>query len=86
MSPEYFDYLPFPRFPEAVRRDIARLYHNPSPEPARKVTLSDFVAWHREWNESLGIWELGGEMKTLERTLAEVQEQIIEGRTVQVPF
>ena len=86
MSPEYFNFLPFPRFPEAVRKGIASLYHNPSAPPARKATLSNFVAWHREWNETLGIWELDREMKTLQRALAEVQEQIIEGRTIKLPF
>ena len=44
----------------------------------RQGTLATFVAWHREWNDNLGIWELDREMKTLQRTLDEVQEQIIE--------
>jgi len=86
MSPDYFDYLPFPRFPDAVRERIARLYHNPVAPPVRNPTLADFVAWHREWNEGLGIWELDKEMKALQQTLAAVQEEIIEGRTVKLPF
>ena len=86
MSPDYFDYLPFPRFPDSVRERIARLYHNPVPPPARKPTLSDFVAWHRQWNEGLGIWELDKEMKLLQQTLAAVQEDIIEGKLVKLPF
>lgn len=86
MSPTYFDYLPFPRFPDDVRNRIARLYHNPTTPPARKATLANFVAWHREWNESLGIWELDREMKTLQQTLAAVQEEIIEGRAVKIPL
>lgn len=86
MSPDYFDYLPFPRFPDGVREDIARLYHNPAAPPARKATLATFVAWHREWNESLGIWELDREMKALQQTLIAVQEEIIEGRTVKIPL
>lgn len=86
MSPEYFDYLPFPRFPEGVRRQIARLYHNPAPRSTPKLTLANFVAWHRKWNDDLGIWELDREMKALQQTLAAVQEEIIEGRAVQLPF
>lgn len=85
MSPEYFDYLPFPRFPESVRRSIACLYHNPAPRPMRNLTLTNFVTWHRDWNEGLGIWELDREMKDLQQTLAAVQEEIIEGRTVRIP-
>lgn len=85
MSPEYFDYLPFPRFPESIRRSIARLYHNPAPNPTYKLTRTNLVAWHREWNESLGIWELDREIKVLQQTLAAVQEEIIEGKTVLLP-
>ena len=86
LSPDYFDFLPFPRFPDAVRGRIARLYHHFVPQPAHKATLVNFVAWHREWNEGLGIWELDRELKALQRTLADVQEEIIEGRTVKLPF
>ena len=85
ISPKYFDYLPFPRFPDAVCEQIAQLYHNPIPPPTHKRTLANFVAWHRKWNEGLGVWELDRELKVLQRTLAEVQEEIIEGRTVRLP-
>lgn len=82
----YLDQVPIPRFPDDIQRRIARLYHNAVPPPARKATLIDLVGWHREWNESLGIWELDRELKALQRVLADVQEQIIEGRTVKPPF
>jgi len=82
----YLDKVPFPRFPSGVQETIASLYHNPGEPPKRKLTLESFVAWHREWNEGLGIWELDREMKTLQRTLAEVQELIIEGKTVTIPI
>ena len=65
---------------------IACLYHNSKPPPSRKPTLDDFVAWHLEWNQGLGIWELDREMKALQQTLAAVQEAIIEGKTVKLPF
>lgn len=86
MSPDYFDYLPFPNFPDAVQQDVARLYHNPAPQPPSPLALSNFVGWHREWNESLGIWELDRELKALQKKLAAVQEDIIEGRTVTLSF
>jgi hypothetical protein len=84
MSPEYFDQLPFPCFPEPVQKRIARLYHNPSNQPQRQITSSNFVEWHREWNSKLGIWELNREMQVLQARLAEVQSQIIDGRVVTV--
>jgi hypothetical protein len=82
----YLDQVPIPRFPDDTQRRIARLYHNPVPTPVRKATLGDLVDWRREWNDGLGIWELDCHLKTLQRTLFDVQEEIIEGRTVSVPF
>ena len=86
MSPDYFDYLPIPKFPENKQAEIARHYHYEAPPPSTKPTLDTFVDWHRHWNATLGIWELDREMKVLERTLTEVQEKIIEGATVNVPL
>jgi len=86
MSPEYFDDLPLPCFPDDIRERIARLYHNPIAQPVRKANLENFVDWHKEWNEGLGIWELDFELKTLQKTLTTVQDLIIEGNTVELPF
>jgi hypothetical protein len=85
-SPEYFDFVLIPQFPGYLQRTIVRLYHNAAPSPKRQRTLGNFVAWHREWNEDLGICELDREMKKLQATVAEVQEQIIEGRAVKLPY
>ena len=82
----YLDKVPFPKFPDVVLQSIARLYHNPAPAPKQKQTLANFVAWHREWNEQLGIWELDRELKALQRILRDVQEQIIEGHPVDLPW
>jgi hypothetical protein len=48
--------------------------------------MANFVAWHEEWNENLGIWELDREMKILSRILIDLQEQIISGSAVALPF
>jgi len=82
----YFHHVIFPRFPRTVQESIAELYHNPASSPQRPCTLRNFVAWHREWNDQLGIWELDREKKTLQKTLLEVQQQIIDGETVAVPL
>lgn len=82
----YLDQVPFPQFPDAIQNSIAQLYHNPASCPTQKPTLVNFVTWHRQWNESLGIWELDREMKALQQTLNAVQEQIIEGKNVKIPF
>lgn len=82
----YIDQVPFPYFPGDVQERIARLYHNPAPPPGRKASVASFVDWHRDWNQTLGVWELDWEMKALQRTLAEVQDEIIEGKIVKLPF
>ena len=86
LSPEYFDYIPIPKFSDDKQGEIARLYHHDAAQPAEKPTLDTFVSWHRRWNVDLGIWELDREMRALERKLSEVQEQIIGGITVQLPI
>ena len=79
-SPEYFDYIRIPRFPEDQQAEITLLYHQDGSSPLDKLTLDTFVDWHRRWDASLGIWELDREMKVLQHTLSKVQEQIIEGK------
>ena len=82
-SPEYFDYVRIPRFPEDKQANISLLYHHlDAPPPPDKPALDTFVDWHRCWNATLGIWELDREMKALQHTLSAVQEQIIAGKTV----
>ncbi len=85
MSPEYFDYLPFPRFPGEKQMEIARLYHNPLSTCARGPDITHFAEWHRRHNRSLGIAELDAEAQALKQVLREVQDQIIEGRRVTLP-
>ncbi len=46
MSPDYFDYLPLPKFPEDKQAEIAGLYHRDAPPPPAKRTLDTFVNWH----------------------------------------
>lgn len=82
----YLDQVPIPKFPESVQESIAQLYHNPAATVVAGQTLDDFTTWHRERNGTLGICELDCEMKALRNTLAAVQEDIIQGRTVKLPF
>lgn len=84
MSPEYFDYLPFPNFPDAKKKEIAKLYYNESPPPSDKLTNDNFVEWHNQWNSTLGIYQLDRELEKLHTILLKVQKAIIEGTTVEV--
>ncbi len=83
-SPEYFDYIKIPKFPQNKQDEIVLQYHNPTPKPSEKLTIRDLVNWHKKWNNGLGIWELDREMKVLQNTLLDVQQKIIDGKVVKV--
>ncbi len=80
----YLDQVPFPKFSEPVIDAIAQLYHSPGRKPVDSLTVANFVVWHREWNKTLGIWQLDRELKTLQQSLALTQEAIIKGDTVNI--
>lgn len=83
-SPEYFDFVLIPQFPDSLRKKMVRLYHHEGALPARRITISNYVSWHREWNERLGIVELDREMKLMQTKLAALQTEIIEGRSIKL--
>jgi hypothetical protein len=85
-SPEYFDSLLIPLFPDKLKEQIAKLYHSPALSVANPPNLQGFVSYHQARNYSLGIWELDCEMKALQVELASIQELIIQGKSFTVPL
>jgi hypothetical protein len=85
LSPDYFEYVPVPLFPNAVRTTIAALYHSPGQRPLGAPTVATLVDWHCGWDKTLGIWELDRERKLLEAQLAELQDRVIHGEMIQSP-
>jgi len=85
-SPEYFDSLLIPRFPNAIKDQIVKLYYSPAPNAAKPPNLTSFAEYHQTRNAALGTWELDGELKALQSELAAVQELVIQGKTVTVPL
>lgn len=83
-SPEYFNYLLIPQFPDETRQTIVTLYHCATSAPARALTAENLIEWHREWNAALGIWELDRERQALLDALLRVQAHIIAGDQVDV--
>lgn len=80
----YFHLVPIPNFPDSAQKEVAGLYHNSAPPPQQPMTPENLVSWHRQWNVTLGIWELDREMKVLQHKLHKVQESIIQGKEVGV--
>ena len=80
----YFHLVPIPKFPESTQKELAKLYHNPAAVPEEAVDIENLVDWHRHWNLELGIWELDREMKVLQNKLQQVQERIIQGKSVEI--
>jgi hypothetical protein len=85
-SPDYFDALLIPRFPDELKAKIVKLYNCPASEEASPPSLSKFVEYHRSRNSALGIWQLANELKALQSELLCAQETIIQGRSVAVPL
>lgn len=81
-SPEYFPYIRIPLFPEGIQDKIVKLYHNIPNVPLSDAPFYEFVQWHRDRNQSLGIWELDKEIKTLQQELLSIQEKIFRGEKV----
>lgn len=84
-SPEYFEFVLIPDFPNDLRATVCRLYHQESPPPERACSVEGLVGWHDEWNSVLGIWQLDRELRALRRELRDVQDAIIAGTTVRIP-
>lgn len=83
-SPEYFDNLLIPCFPEDVKSRIVSLYHSPAAPSAAPLSISNYAAHHRMRNARLGLWQLDVEMKCLQGELAAIQELILSDEYVKV--
>lgn len=81
----YLGNVPIPLFPDQVKQAVSKMYSNPSSSSLEALSRETFLAAHREHNKLCGIWELDQKHK---RTLAElqgVQDQIIQGKSVEFP-
>jgi hypothetical protein len=86
-SPEYFDALWIPNFPDELKTRIVKLYHAPPPgDQVNTPSLRGFVSYHRSRNNKVGIWELATELKALQAELTATQEAVIQGKAVSVPL
>ncbi|NEW89579.1 hypothetical protein DU475_20240 [Rhodopseudomonas sp. WA056] len=85
-SPEYFDNLLIPNFPTELKERIVKLYHSPTEELCAPPSLAEFVDYHRRRNDGLGIWQLEAEMRRLEAELSLVLEDVIQGKSVRLPW
>lgn len=85
-SPQYFDSLLIPKFPDKTKKQVVALYHAAPERPKTALTVDNFVDWHHSWNEGLGIWELDKEMKRLQALLDDVLHRIINGDKVVISF
>ena len=85
-SPEYFDYLRIPNFPDFVKERVVRMYHNEVPVSYRPTDFTSTTGWHYARNKQLGLWQLNREMKELQGHLLGIQNSIIAGDSVSCVF
>lgn len=81
-SPEYFECLRIPNFPEERQQSIVRLYDHDLPSPNSQPSITGFVSWHEQRNSQLGVWQLAREARCLKRRLNTVQTALINGTEV----
>jgi len=83
-SPEYFDCLPIPCFPEDIRRKVASYYFRPEPGPMSPPGLNGYREFHAQRNPSLGIWQLDREARELRARLEDALWAVASGRSVEI--
>lgn len=80
-SPEYFDYIRIPMFPEELKDRIVSCYYN---LPEYKINLSHDTSDYLERDESLGIVQLDAECWSLKKILRSLTDRIIDGKFVDI--
>jgi len=79
-SPDYFEYIKIPNFPQDVEEQVVKLYHNEVENIINKVENWEvFIRLDKERNIGLGIWELDKEKRNLQNEMLSIQEQVING-------
>lgn len=78
-SPEYFESIKIPSFPDSKKRVIARIYHNNAQLPELDNWESPgFFSSCEKVIKEMGIWELNESKLNLSSVLRDIQSQIID--------
>lgn len=85
LAQKYWAMIPFPVFPNDIRDEIVKLYHNPVSEDI-SATLENFPEKDQEFNIHAGIFELDKSAKRLKGKLAQAINSVAEDKEVECSF
>lgn len=86
LAQKYWNYIPFPNFPQLKQTEITSLYHNPIEYSVDNFTLDNFSELDTQYNKAAGIYELDKSAKILKSILNKTIDDIINDRTVNINF
>ncbi len=87
LAQKYWNYIPFPNFPETKQREIAKLFHNSEADyRVDHCTLDNFLEADKAFNEAAGIYELDETMKVIKACLHRVIDAIANDKRVELSF
>ncbi len=87
LAQKYWEYIPFPIFPDDKQKEIAKLYHNADLNyEISQCTLDDFLETDNAYNEKAGIYQLDKTAKQLKDKLNKVIDDIINDNDVVISF
>lgn len=79
-----FSYIKIPNFPDGIKLKIANLFYHSLPLPA--FDASNVVGTHREWNDTVGIYDLDKAVKAIQSRLDEVIDNITNNIPVDIVY
>lgn len=87
LAMKYWSIIPFPNFPDAMQKEITKLYHNPEPTfDTSKMMVDNFDQLDSAFNQKAGITELAKTAQKIKTRLDEVIDQIVKDKTVDITF
>jgi type I restriction enzyme S subunit len=87
LAQKYWEYIPFPIFPDEKQQEIAKLYHNADIDyQISQCTLDNFLETDNAYNAKAGIYQLDKTAKQLKAKLNQIIDDIINDIEVDVSF
>lgn len=85
-APSYFHLIVTPKFPEGIKKEIVKLYHNNIKYENNNVNENNFLEIDHKYNLSAGIYEIDKNIKTIKKHLNNVIEKIANDEEILIDF
>lgn len=85
-APSYFHLIVTPKFPEGIKKEIVKLYHNNIKYENNNVNENNFLEIDHKYNLNAGIYELDKNIKTIKKRLNNVIGKIANDEDILIDF